>query len=212
MTNIQRLLLARKAQKKHKPIFLAQDSHKKKRIRKRWVRPRGIHSKIRHRKAGYRLPVRIGYRTAALVRFREFRSGKLPVVVSHERDLTPLDTEQHAVVIAAGVGLRKRSALVRTVHEKGFVIINVKDPAAYPDKVLAAFNARVAMKKKARSEKSERSKKAKKAPAAASATSAASAAEEKKRDDALHEEKNEEKRGEKNEEKKEKDKLLVTKG
>ncbi len=199
MTNIRRLLVARKAQKKHKPIFLAQDSHKKKRIRKRWVRPRGVHSKIRHKKAGYRVPVRIGYRTAALVRFREFRSGKLPVVVAHERDLARLDTEQHAVVIAASVGLRKRGTLVRTVHEKGFAIINVKDPAAYPDKVLAAFNARVAVKKKARSEKSERSKKAKKAPAA-STPSATPAAEGKQSEEKQQEDK------------KEKDKILVTKG
>ena len=48
----------RKKIKAKKPNFVSQDTHKRKRIRPRWRKPRGWHSKIRLHKIGYRKMVR----------------------------------------------------------------------------------------------------------------------------------------------------------
>ena len=51
----------RKKIKKRKPNFIRQDAHKKLRLKKKWRRAKGLHSKIRLNKRGYKIAIRKGY-------------------------------------------------------------------------------------------------------------------------------------------------------
>jgi large subunit ribosomal protein L32e len=123
MSQITRLLEIRKEMRKRKPKFLAQDVHKKKKIRKRWVRPRGLHSKIRLEKKGYNKRVKPGYRTPLLV--RGMVKGINPVVVCSLRDLDTLKPEDGGVIISSTLGQRKKLDLVKACKEKKLYILNL---------------------------------------------------------------------------------------
>lgn len=122
--SITRLLEVRKQIKKGKPLFLGQDSHKKKRIRKRWVKPRGLHSKIRLWKRGYRTMVTKGYRSPVLV--RGMASGLFPVVVSSVKDLAKVNPVNHGVVISSTVGQKSKLTLLQKAKELRLVVLNAK--------------------------------------------------------------------------------------
>jgi len=50
---MKKLLELRKKIKQRKPEFIRQDAHKKAKLKRKWVRPRGIDSKIRLGLKGY---------------------------------------------------------------------------------------------------------------------------------------------------------------
>ena len=57
----ENLLQLRKRIKAKKPNFVRQDSHKQKEVKKKWRKPKGMQSKMRLKKKGYRKSVSIGY-------------------------------------------------------------------------------------------------------------------------------------------------------
>ena len=204
MLDVRKLLELRRQQHRKRPAFLAQDSHKKKRIRKRWVRPRGLHSKMREQRRGYRVLVKAGYRSPAAVRHLDASSGKHCVVVTTVKDLAQFNPQQHALIIGSSIGTRKRLELVQRASDQKFTMINIRDARQYLEHQQRAFADRVQQKKhkrQSREKKGDKQKPAQKTPASAAPTleKGAAATTGQKEDDAATE-------------KKERDKILVTKG
>ena len=187
------LLKLRKIAKAKKPNFVRQDSHKKAEIKERWRRPRGLHSKMRLHKKGYRRTPSKGYRSPSIIRGLH-PSGLAPIIVSSKKELENIDVQNHGAVIAKSIGMRKRIELVNYAKEKGIAILNIKDI----DNFLAKADKKLKEKKEKREErKKEKVKKEKK--------KEAKPKKEKKLAEKLTEEE------EKEQKKKEQDKLLIKK-
>lgn len=103
--------------------FKRQNSHKFKRVPESWRRPRGKHSQIRlKQKHAPKMPS-VGYRTPEAVRGLH-PSGYEDVLVHNPDDLDGLDSDEHAVRIASGVGGRKREAIAEKAHDMGLKLLN----------------------------------------------------------------------------------------
>mgnify|MGYP001597110668 FL=1 len=100
---IKELLVLRKRIKSKKPDFIRQDIHKKKRLDRKWRRPKGLHSKIKMRFRGRAKRVSAGYRSPKKVRGLH-KSGLQQCVVRSLRDLKDLDAKKNGLIIAATLG------------------------------------------------------------------------------------------------------------
>jgi len=185
------LLKLRKAIKTRKPNFVRQDSHKKAEIKERWRSSRGLQSKMRLHRKGYRKSPSKGYRSPAAVRGLH-TSGLIPVNASSQKDLEIIDTKKEGAIIAKAVGIKKKISLVKYAKEKGIKILNIKDV----DNFLAEIDKKL-KDKKAKKEERKKEKEAKK-----------KEGKEKKKEK-LSEKLTEEEK--KEQEKKEKDRLLTQK-
>ncbi|MBI2545570.1 50S ribosomal protein L32e [Candidatus Woesearchaeota archaeon] len=121
---MDKLLGLRKAMKTRKPDFLRQDAHKVKRLPQKWRRPKGLHSKMRHKFKGYRALVSKGYKSPSSVRGLSGK-GLQMVTISSLAELMQLNAETQAAVIARSVGMRKKLLLVDKANERGISIINI---------------------------------------------------------------------------------------
>jgi large subunit ribosomal protein L32e len=199
------LLELRKKIKRKKPEFLAQDVGKKKRIRRRWVKPRGLQSKMRLAKKGYRKSVKIGYGSPAAVHGLD-KSGLKPILTYNLAQLSRLDKEKDCVIIPGTVGLRTKNKILTKVKELGLVCTNVKSI----DEELSKIKDFLEQKKKTK-EKTQKDKQEKlKAREEAAKKKEAEKSEKKKGSDELAEKVTEE--AKQKEEKKKIDKILTKKG
>jgi large subunit ribosomal protein L32e len=188
------LLGLRKKVKAKKPNFIRQDAHKKAEISKKWRRPKGIQSKMRLKKKGYRRSPSKGYRSPALIRGLH-ASGLVLVRIASKKELENVDPKIEGVVINAAVGFKKRTELVKYAKEKGITILNIKNIDEYLKKIDEKLKNKKEEKEK-KKEKKEKKEKEKKA---------AKPKKEEKLAEKLTEEE------QKDQEKKEKDKLLTKK-
>lgn len=187
------LLKLRKKSKAKKPNFIRQDAHKKGEIKRKWRNPRGLQSKMRLHKKGYRKSPSQGYRSPSAVRGLHL-SGLVPIVVSSKRDLENIDAKNQGIMVAKTVGMKKKIELVNYAKEKGIMILNIKDSA----KFLADVEKKIKEKKeKKEARKKEKEKKEKK--------KEIKPKKEEKLDEKLTDEEKKE------QEKKEQDKLLTKK-
>lgn len=188
---MKELLEVRKKIKSKKPVFVRQDAHKKAEIKWKWRRPKGIHSKMRLRKRGYRRCVEVGY--GAPKKIKNFdRSGLRIRLVSSIKEIEKVDAKTEGIIISKKIGLKKKVLLLKKASEIGIKVLNVKDVAKYLNDVEENIKKRKEKKKKIK-EKKEKTKKEK----------------EKKEEESIEKVMNEEER--KKEGKKEKDKLLTKK-
>ncbi len=173
--------------KRKKPDFVRQDAHKK-RLKKRWVKPRGLHSKVRLKKAGHPKKVSVGYRAPKEVRGLS-KEGLKVIIINNEGELSKVDKEKEGIIISGKVGLRNKILLLKKAKENGINVLNL-DVDEYLKRKEEEIK-KISEEKKTK----EKRKKAKK--------------EEKKekKEEKLEEKLSEEER--KEQEKKEKDKLLT---
>ncbi len=153
----KRLLEIRKLKKARKPVFLAQDSLRRKEVvQDSWRRPKGIHSKTRlHHSGNPKMPSQ-GYRSPSAV--RGFHgSGLKPVVVSSPKQLESIKDE--GIVIGSSVGMKKRLEILKAAAERKIAVLNL-DAAAFAKKAEEQLAER---KKKKAAEASKASKKQEKA-------------------------------------------------
>lgn len=141
----------RKKLKAKKPKFARQDTHKTK-VKERWRRPKGLHSKMRHANAGHRRMVEAGYGSPRGVRGLD-PTGLCPVRVATLADLAKVDKERDSIVLAATLGLRKRAAIVTEANTKGLKVLNIKDQQAFPKRVEEDLAARKKEKEAAKKAK-----------------------------------------------------------
>lgn len=149
-----KLLDAKKEMKAKKPKFTRQDAHKKARLRKCWRKPKGLHSKMRLKKAGYRRGVEVGYGTPAGLRGIN-RKGLLPVAVSNISDLKKIG-EGKAALIASKVGQKKRMEIAKKASELGIMVINIRNVDEYLKKVAQKIQKNKEEKKKHMTEKEKK--------------------------------------------------------
>ncbi len=97
-----------------------------KRVGSSWRKPRGVNSKIRVREKSKGAAVKVGHRSPA--KNRGFHpSGFKEFLVNNENQLdtvTRLKNGKSAIRIAAGVGGRKRAAMVKKADEAKLKILN----------------------------------------------------------------------------------------
>lgn len=146
----QRLLDVRKEKKSSQPTFVRHAATRKKRLEEKWRSPRGLHNKLRLHWKSRGANVDTGYRSPALVRGLT-RAGKIPLLVSTKRQLLTAEPETHDIILASGLGDRKRLLLIEEATKQGFTIINMD-----AQKRAAAIKAAVADRAKARSARSQR--------------------------------------------------------
>ncbi len=208
---IKKMLEVRVSLKKKKPEFLRQDSHKKVKLGSKWRKPKGLQSKMRLHKGGYRRSVTPGWKSPVMVRGLS-RAGLREVVVNNVEEIRKVDPKTQAAVIASSVGNMKKVQMLKIAMESKIIVSNVKAPEEFIKKAEEKIAKKREEKKKAMTEKEKKSKEKEKLA-------------KKKEEDKQKETKEKDKKGDsdsienlveaekekKEKEKKEKDKILITK-
>lgn len=94
--------------------------HRKKRLKPRWRRPRGLHNKQRLGHKSSTPLVKVGYRSPKATRYK--KNGLEIVQVYNQKDIEGLDPDTHGVVIGK-IGLRKKLVLLELVEKKGLTLL-----------------------------------------------------------------------------------------
>ena len=144
----EELLKIRKEAKKRKPNFVVKESHYSARVKSRWRIARGKHSGVRQFHKGKARMPNPGYGSNKVVKGLH-PSGLSPILVHKISDLDNLKAEKQGVIIASGVGKRKKLELLKLAQGKKLVVLSVKDLATSIKDIEAKFEVR----KKAREDK-----------------------------------------------------------
>lgn len=124
-----------------KRTFVVRESKYQAGVKKRWRRPRGIHSAVRQRHAGRPALPHPGYGRPAAVRGLH-RSGVKPVLVSRVEELLALNPKSEGAIISATLGTKKKVELLVKALDKKIMILNVKDVPLLLEKLKSSFAAR----------------------------------------------------------------------
>ncbi len=104
---IKKMLSIRKKKKARKPDFKRQEGYRHARLKIKWRRPRGRHSKLRKGEKARGKKPSIGYSSPAAVKGLT-SNGLKQVHVSNKDDLAKVDPKTEIAVISSGVGKKKR--------------------------------------------------------------------------------------------------------
>lgn len=156
MIDIKGLLEVRRKLKGKKPVFFAQDSHKRKEVKKRWRRPIGLHSKMRLNKKGYPRKISKGWRSPKLVRYFHGKGYKM-MMAHNAADLERIDNKTEAVIISSKVGAKKKIQIIEMAKSRDIQILNYNNVNEYLKKI----NEKLLKSKEKKAEKTEESKKEK---------------------------------------------------
>ena len=97
--SIKKALEHRKTIKGKKPKFVKQDIHKKPKLSSAYRKPRGLQSKMRLNKKGYRRTPSQGYGSPSLVK-NLTKAGLRPFVVSTVSELDKIDAKSECIIIS----------------------------------------------------------------------------------------------------------------
>jgi len=164
------LMDIRKKLRKKRPSFHREDSHKVIGVKRAWRRAVGRHSKVRHQLKGYVKRVEPGYGSPARVRGCH-KSGLFPVLVNCLSELNSIDKAKQGAVISAGVGRRKKIAMLKKAKKLGISVFNCRDLdvdiQSIENFVKARKEKKAEIKKKKESRAKDKKKKSEKKPALA---------------------------------------------
>lgn len=104
--------------------FKRQNSHKHKRVKESWRRPRGIHSPRRKGKKHAAPVPQAGHRTPVEERGKH-PSGFEEVLVHTPEELEDVDPETEAVRVGSSVGERKREAIREEAENLDIKLLNL---------------------------------------------------------------------------------------
>ncbi|MEM2915835.1 MAG: 50S ribosomal protein L32e [Candidatus Woesearchaeota archaeon] len=147
----EKMLKLRKQLKAKKPDFIREDYQKRACIPMPWRRPRGLHSKMRHRFAGHRALVDPSYGSPREA-YGLHPSGYEPILVHTLNELSKLDAKTQGAVLGSTLGLPKRIAILTKAKELGVRVLNVKNIDAELKKIQDSITARREAKQKAAKE------------------------------------------------------------
>ena len=106
--------------KKRSKEFVRQDYNKKKRLKKKWRYPRGIHSKLRHRKKGYGIVVKTGYKVPKTIRHRTIDGYKI-ITIHNMNELIMVSEmskeDKVKIQLSSTIGKKKRLLLLNKIKE-----------------------------------------------------------------------------------------------
>jgi len=157
MLSIKELLELKKQIKSKKPDFIRQDAHKKKKLSKKWRRPKGLHSKIRLKLRGRAKYVSVGYRGPKKVRYLH-KSGLQQHIVRSIVDLEVLDAKKTCLIVSSSLGDRKRIIILKKAKERGFNILNFDNP----DEFIKNIEDKINLKKEKKAKEKGKVKETKK--------------------------------------------------
>ncbi len=114
------------ARRRKIPKFKRQQWYLKKLKGKGWRKPKGIHSKQRHKIKGVRssMPA-IGYRQPKALRHKG-KAGLVDVLVHNMADVGKVDPKQQRIVIGSSVGRKKRLDILKRAEEMKARVANPK--------------------------------------------------------------------------------------
>ncbi len=119
----------KKIRKKGKPSFSPLNLGFKKKVKKRWRKPRGTANKKRRKFEFAGALPNIGYKNPESVRGLR-GDGKAEVIVRNLGDLDALKNRKDVVIrIAGSVGAKKRIAINDQAKEMGIGVINFREAA-----------------------------------------------------------------------------------
>ncbi len=148
-----RLLQLRRLTKSKKPTFLRQDATRNKSLVKKWVKPKGMHSKMRLHLRGRRASPSPGYASPRAVRGLT-REGLQEVHVYNAKDLQNINPKTQLVVFG-NIGLRNKIALLKICVENKYVVAQIKDIPAFMKKVESDFATKKDVKKQSEEKKNK---------------------------------------------------------
>lgn len=115
--------------------FRRQDAKLYKKLGTKWRKPKGHQSKLRVKKSGSGMLVRVGYRTKRTERVN------VPLI----SNLNDLDAIKGAARIAGDVGAKTTLAIAEKAGQRGIKILNMKK-VKRAEKILEAINSKREMK------------------------------------------------------------------
>ena len=122
--SIQNLLEIRKDIKERKPVFIRQDNPKRMKVNDKWRKPKGIHSKIRHKFKGRRKMPSPGYKSPAEV--KGLHSSGLEMISIHSAgELKKINRDKEGVIVAKATGMKKRLEIFKKAKELNISILNL---------------------------------------------------------------------------------------
>ena len=155
MTQINALLELRTQIKNRKPNFIRQDNPKRMKLSDKWRKPKGIHSKIRHKFKGRRKMPSPGYKSPSKVRGLHAFGLKI-INVSSADDVAGIKKESEGIVIQKSIGAKKRFEILKKAKELNVKVLNLN-----VDEHIKKIEEKIESKKKAEAKK-EQPKEAKK--------------------------------------------------
>ena len=124
MTELKTLLEIRNEIKERKPVFIRQDNPKRRKLNYKWRKPKGIHSKIRHRFKGRRKMPSPGYKSP--IKVKGMHSTGLKIINAHSIDkLDEIKKQSEGIVVAKNVGMKKRLEIFKKAKELDIQVLNL---------------------------------------------------------------------------------------
>ncbi len=158
---MKRLMEIKSAMKKRRPSFKRQEFNKRIRLsRSSWRKPRGVDSKMREQRGGYRAIVKIGYRTPRKLRGR-LSNGLIEVKVSTVKELNSMTKDQIAV-IPRNIGNRRRLELFKEALKSKILISNFRNIESKIKEIESNFESRKKRRQELKKAKVQRLKSSKK--------------------------------------------------
>jgi large subunit ribosomal protein L32e len=152
----KKLLGLKKEISARRPEFIMQDHHKRKETQRRWRKPKGMHSKMRHGVWGRPASVNTGYRGPAKVRGMH-QNGLLPILVQNAEEAASIDPKTQGAIVAS-VGGRKKTQILQACKQKNITVLNVKNIDEQIQKLASAVTERKEAKKAAEQRKAAKTK------------------------------------------------------
>jgi len=141
--------------RKKKPKFLRQDLNKEKSLGVKWRKPKGLHSKLRLRRAGHGKKVSVGYGSDKKTRNIDPSGFKIKFV-NKLADTSNVEKNE-GIIIASNIGDKKRFEILKKAHEGNIKVLNIRDV----EKKIKEITERFDKKKKESREREKERKKAK---------------------------------------------------
>ena len=124
MTELKTLLEIRNEIKERKPDFIRQDNPKRMKVNYKWRKPKGIHSKIRHKFKGRRKMPSPGYKSP--IKVKGLHSSGLEIINIYSiKDISQIKKESQGIVIAKTIGMKKQFEILKKAKELGIKVLNL---------------------------------------------------------------------------------------
>ncbi|OYT33892.1 MAG: 50S ribosomal protein L32e [Candidatus Aenigmarchaeota archaeon ex4484_52] len=121
---LKKLLKIKQEKKKKKPRFQRTELKKKKKLKDKWIKPKGRDNKIRRSIKGKPPLVRVGYGIPKQLRGKN-KEGFDEVVIHNINDLEKLNPKKQIAVIAKRVGLKNKYKIAEYAKKIKITIANI---------------------------------------------------------------------------------------
>lgn len=157
--NLNNKMEKNNTQRKKKPDFVRQGGKRYKKLTKKWRKPRGIHSKARHKFKGHEKRPSIGYRSSKSIRgLNRFNLNE--VLIKKIADLNKIENKSQIGVLHSKLGIRKKTLILKKIKELNLPILNIKNIDDYLKKIEEKISKRKSDTKKKSEERKQKKEKA----------------------------------------------------